>query len=126
MPAVSADVHAGLTAQVQRVCVKQGDRVAAGDTLAMLDDGTLRLSETAVRVAYEKVKSRLKRAEQMQARGLISAQQLEDLRQPVSIDRCARGIHPRVHALHVPFEVHGSGHRLLEQPHTQCAAHPAY
>ena len=83
MPGVSADVRAGIGAQVQRVCVKEGDRVAAGDTLAVLDDGTLRLSETAVRVAYEKVKSRLKRAERMQARGLISAQQLEDLRYDV-------------------------------------------
>ena len=80
LPAVSADVYAGIAERVQRVFVKEGDRVAAGDTLTVLEDGTMRLAESAARVAYEKVKSRLKRAEQMEARGLISAQQLEDLR----------------------------------------------
>ncbi|OGG50176.1 MAG: hypothetical protein A3F84_12020 [Candidatus Handelsmanbacteria bacterium RIFCSPLOWO2_12_FULL_64_10] len=87
IPAVSADVYAGIAERVQRVFVKEGDRIARGDTLTVLDDGTVRFTESAARVAYEKVRSRLKRAEKLEARGLISAQQLEDLRFDVEAAR---------------------------------------
>ena len=79
-PARSVDVYARMTGQVERIAVLEGDRVAAGDTLALLEEGALRLAEAAAGVACRKAQGRLERAEQMWARGLISVQQVESIR----------------------------------------------
>lgn len=79
-PARSADVYARMTGQVERIAVLEGDRVAAGDTLALLEEGILRLAEAAAGVACRKARGRLERAEQMWTRGLISVQQVESIR----------------------------------------------
>ena len=79
-PAVTAEVVAAMSGRIRCVCVAEGDRVAAGDTLALLDGAALRLTHAAADLNYRKIRDRLDRAEQIAARGLISAQQLETLR----------------------------------------------
>jgi len=79
-PAQSVEVYGGITARVQVVVVQEGDGVAAGDTLAILDDEMLRLAETAAATTWRKRQARLDRADRMHVRGLISAQELESIR----------------------------------------------
>lgn len=89
-PARSVDVYARMTGQVERIAVLEGDRVAAGDTLALLEEGALRLAEAAAGVACRKAQGRLERAEQMWARGLISVQQVESIRYEAEAARIRR------------------------------------
>ena len=79
-PALTAEVVAAMSGRIRCVCVTEGDRVAAGDTLALLDGAKLRLAQAAADVSYRKAKDRLDRAEMAGARGLLSAQQVEALR----------------------------------------------
>ena len=79
-PAQSVEVYAGITARVQVVAVAEGDRVAAGDTLVLLNDAVLRLVETVAAAAYRKGQAQLDRTERMHARGLISVEALESVR----------------------------------------------
>ena len=80
LPARSADVRARMSGVVETILVAEGDRVSEADTLALLDDGDLRLSYAAADVAFREARTRLSRAEEMHAKGLISTQQLEALR----------------------------------------------
>ena len=75
----SVDVYAGVALRVRSVRVIEGDHVATGDTLALLNDVELRLAEIAANLDCRRADDRLGRAHRLQARGLISAQQLEGL-----------------------------------------------
>ena len=86
-PATFADVHAGAPGEVRVVAVQEGDRVAAGDTLALLDDVELRLSEASRLAEYRQLGAQLERAERMRERGLISAAGFESTRCDVEAAR---------------------------------------
>ena len=77
--AISADLCPGVSLRVRKVFVGEGDAVAVGDTLALLDDRELRLSARAAALACRRSRQRLARARRAEARGLISSQQLESL-----------------------------------------------
>lgn len=73
------DIYASIHGQVRHISVQVGDSVAVGDTLAWLDNDESRLVEAAARISYQKMNSRLKRAEKVYAKGGISTQELESL-----------------------------------------------
>ena len=85
--ASSADLYPGVSLRVRRTLVQEGDTVAAGDTLALLDDRELRLSEEAASLACRQSRQRLARARRAEARGLISSQDLESLECTAEADR---------------------------------------
>lgn len=78
-PAQSTAVYAHLSSTIERVVVQEGDTVAMGDTLALLDDTELRLIEKSARIALQKAQNRLARTEALHAKGGISTQDLEAL-----------------------------------------------
>ena len=77
-PLRSMAVHAGITAgQVISVRVQEGQQVAVGDTLAMLNNPELVLNAQTVAIDHKKAQAQLHRARAMHERGLISAEQLD-------------------------------------------------
>ena len=72
-------MYAAISVAVQRVAVQEGDTVAVGDTLVLLDATELRLIERSTRIALQKSHAQLSRAEQLHAKGGISTQTLESL-----------------------------------------------
>lgn len=85
--AISADLHPGVSLRIRQVLVQEGGVVAVGDTLALLDDRELRLSERAAALACRRSRQRLARSRLAQSRGLISVQQLESLEWESEADR---------------------------------------
>jgi len=77
--AVSASVFALRSGVVNAVRGRIGQVVCAGDTLAVLEEGALRLEEEAARLALEQGRRRLGRVRLLHAIGGISAQDLEGL-----------------------------------------------
>ena len=77
--AASAPVFAFRNGVVKQVFGQTGDRVAAGDTLALLDDQVLRLEEETAQLALQKVQQRLTRTRALHASGGISVQDVEAL-----------------------------------------------
>ena len=76
---VSTSVFAYRSGVIRQVRVGTGDRVALGDTLALLNDEELKLKEQAARLSLEKVQSRLARSRKLHFDGGISTQDLETL-----------------------------------------------
>ena len=72
-------VYAQLAGIVRRVAVGVGDSVAAGDTLALLHDQGLRLSEQSAELALQRAERRWERARPLHAKGGVSTQELEGL-----------------------------------------------
>ncbi len=77
--AVSAPVFAFRNGVVKQVFGQTGDRVAVGDTLALLDDQVLRLEEETAQLSLQKVQQRLTRTQVLHASGGISVQDVEAL-----------------------------------------------
>ena len=77
--AASAPVFAFRNGVVKQVFGQTGDRVVAGDTLALLDDQVLRLEEEAAQLTLGKVQQRLARTRALHASGGISVQDVEAL-----------------------------------------------
>lgn len=75
----SSRVFAYQSGIVRQVIVQVGDQVAAGDTLALLADETLKLEEQGAKLAWNKAQSRLVRVQQLHANGGVSTQDLETL-----------------------------------------------
>lgn len=69
---------AQLAGTVKGIAVQEGQAVAAGDTLVLLDDTELRLAAEEYRLAYLRAQRFLDRVQQLQQRALLSAQELED------------------------------------------------
>jgi len=65
---------------VGRLRVEEGDRVRAGDTLLVLDDAEILLSERRLRLEKEKAEGDLERVRQLAQNRLVSDQDLEDAR----------------------------------------------
>lgn len=72
-------VFAGRGGVVAQVLVGVGAAVAAGDTLALLDDSALRLDELSAGLVLEQARSEYTRSQQLHAGGGISVQALEAL-----------------------------------------------
>ena len=78
-PAQSNAVYAHLSGTIERIAVQEGDTVAVGDTLALLDATELHLIEKSAGIAFQKIQTQLFRAEQLHSQGGISTQTLESL-----------------------------------------------
>jgi len=65
---------------VGRLRVEEGDRVRAGDTLLVLEDAEILLSERRLRLEKEKAEGDLERVRQLAQNRLVSDQDLEDAR----------------------------------------------
>lgn len=77
VPALSIPVYAGQAGIVVQIAVQPGDQVAAGDTLARLDDRLPRLEHEAAALVLAQARARLARFRPAWDRRLISAQELE-------------------------------------------------
>ncbi|MBI2503655.1 MAG: efflux RND transporter periplasmic adaptor subunit [Candidatus Latescibacteria bacterium] len=71
-------VCAQLSGTVKRITTQEGQTVASGDTLVLLDDTDLRLAAEEYRLAYLRAQRFFDRVQQLQQRSLLSAQELED------------------------------------------------
>jgi RND family efflux transporter MFP subunit len=71
-------VCAQLAGTVKTVTAQEGQTVAAGDTLVLLDDTELRLAAEEYRLAYLRAQRFLDRVQQLNQRSLLSAQESED------------------------------------------------
>ena len=80
-------VYAQLAGIVRRVAVGVGDSVAAGDTLALLQDQDLRLSAESAALAFQRAQRRWDRARRLHAKGGLSTQELEGLEYTVQTAR---------------------------------------
>lgn len=78
--AVSAEVYALTTGPVREVRAHEGDPVARGDTLVVLEAADLRLAVARANLACRRTQGYLDRAGQLHARGGVSTQELETLR----------------------------------------------
>ena len=76
--AQTTPVCAQLAGNVKTITVHEGQTVAAGDTLVLLDDTELRLATEEYRLAYLRAQRFFDRVQQLQQRSLLSAQELED------------------------------------------------
>ncbi len=82
----SVDLRSEVEATVERIPVAEGDRVAKGDTLVVLDTRELRAQVAAAQAAFERAKAqaanlhqRLERNRGLLAAGAISPQALDDI-----------------------------------------------
>lgn len=92
----SVDLRSEVEATVERIPVAEGDRVAKGDTLVVLDARELRAQVAAARAAVERAKTdeanqrqRLERNRGLLAAGAISPQALDDIESASDAARAA-------------------------------------
>jgi membrane fusion protein (multidrug efflux system) len=79
-PDKRADVLARVSGVVERVVAEEGDRVAAGQLLLVIEDDEYRHRATMARVDLEKQRARFARAEKIFAQGLSSAEDFDAIR----------------------------------------------
>ncbi len=75
-----AEVVAKVSAEVRRLAVEEGDRVRAGQLLAVLDDRQLRLQAAQARAALAKAERDYKRQVELHQKGLVAAGAFENLK----------------------------------------------
>jgi len=84
-----AEVLAKVGGEVRRIYVEEGDRVAAGQILAQLDDQQLRLQAAQTRAALAKTERDFNRQIELNKKGLVSAGAFESLKYDLDNARAA-------------------------------------
>ena len=84
-----AEVIAKVNGEVRRIFVEEGDRVAAGQVLAQLDDRQLRLQAAQTRAALAKSERDFNRQVELHDKGLVSAGAFEGLKFDLDNQRAA-------------------------------------
>jgi RND family efflux transporter MFP subunit len=89
-PAFSIPVYTCQAGILARFAVQPGDRVAAGDTLAWLDDRLLRLEDQGAQATQSQAQLQYNRFRTAWERGMISAQELEQSAQALRLTELRR------------------------------------
>jgi membrane fusion protein (multidrug efflux system) len=84
-----AEVLAKVGGEVRRIYVEEGDRVAAGQILAQLDDRQLTLQAAQTRAALAKTERDFNRQVELNKKGLVSAGAFESLKYDLDNARAA-------------------------------------
>jgi membrane fusion protein (multidrug efflux system) len=79
-PDKRAEILARVAGVVENIVAEEGDRVAAGQVLLMIEDAEYRHRATMARVDLEKEQARLARAEKIFEQGLSSAEDFDAIR----------------------------------------------
>jgi membrane fusion protein (multidrug efflux system) len=87
-----AEIKAKVGGEVRRILVEEGDRVKAGQVLAMLDDRQLRLQAAQTRAALAKTERDFNRQIELNKKGLVSAGAFESLKYDLDNARAADDI----------------------------------
>jgi membrane fusion protein (multidrug efflux system) len=87
-----AEVLAKVGGEVRRIYVEEGDRVAAGQILAQLDDRQLKLQAAQTRAALAKTERDFNRQIELNKKGLVSAGAFESLKYDLDNARAADDI----------------------------------
>jgi membrane fusion protein (multidrug efflux system) len=87
-----AEVIAKVGGEVRRIYVEEGDRVAAGQILASLDDRQLKLQAAQTSAALAKSERDFKRQVELNEKGLVSAGAFEGLKYDLDNHRAADDI----------------------------------
>ena len=87
-----AEIIAKVGGEVRRILVEEGDRVKAGQVLAILDDRQLRLQAAQTRAALAKAERDFNRQVELHEKGLVSAGAFEDLKYDLDNQRAANDI----------------------------------
>src|SRR5262245_45294317 len=84
-----AEIKAKVGGEVRRILVEEGDRVKAGEVLAVLDDRQLRLQAAQTRAALAKTERDFNRQVELNKKGLVSAGAFESLKYDLDNQRAA-------------------------------------
>jgi membrane fusion protein, multidrug efflux system len=87
-----AEIIAKVGGEVRRLLVEEGDRVKAGQVLAILDDRQLRLQAAQTRAALAKAERDFNRQVELHEKGLVSAGAFEGLKYDLDNHRAANDI----------------------------------
>lgn len=87
-----AAVIAKVSGEVRRILVEEGDHVAAGQVLAILDDRQLRLQAAQTRAALAKAERDFNRQVELHDKGLVSAGAFEGLKYDLDNQRAANDL----------------------------------
>src|SRR5688572_15601416 len=87
-----AEVIAKVPGEVRRLLVEEGDRVRAGQILAVLDDRQLKLQAAQTRAALAKTERDFNRQVELHEKGLVSAGAFEGLKYDLDNQRAANDI----------------------------------
>ena len=87
-----AEIIAKVGGEVRRILVEEGDRVKAGQVLAILDDRQLRLQAAQTRAALAKAERDFNRQVELHEKGLVSAGAFEGLKYDLDNQRAANDI----------------------------------
>ena len=74
----AVEIYPQIGGQVQQIVAEEGDRVAKGDTLLLIDDAQLRLTAREAQVDLDHLQGNFARVEEMFRRKLISDQEYEN------------------------------------------------
>ena len=92
MPKPTRKIKAKVGGEVRRILVEEGDRVGAGEVLAVLDDRQLRLQAAQTRAALAKTERDFNRQIELNKKGLVSAGAFENLKYDLDNARAADDI----------------------------------
>jgi membrane fusion protein (multidrug efflux system) len=84
-----AEIKAKVGGEVRRILVEEGDRVSAGQVLAVLDDRQLRLLAAQTRAALGKADRDFNRQIELHQKGLVAAGAFENLKYDLDNQRAA-------------------------------------
>lgn len=84
-----ADVIAKVGGEVRRILVEEGDRVRAGQVLAVLDDRQLRLQAAQARAALAKSERDFNRQVELHQKGLVASGAFDNLKYDLDNQRAA-------------------------------------
>jgi membrane fusion protein (multidrug efflux system) len=87
-----AEIIAKVGGEVRRILVEEGDRVKAGQLLAVLDDRQLRLEAAQTRAALAKAERDFNRQVELHEKGLVSAGAFESLKYDLDNQRAANDL----------------------------------
>jgi membrane fusion protein (multidrug efflux system) len=87
-----AEIKAKVGGEVRRILVEEGDRVGAGEVLAVLDDRQLRLQAAQTRAALAKTERDFNRQIELNKKGLVSTGAFESLKYDLDNARAADDI----------------------------------
>jgi membrane fusion protein (multidrug efflux system) len=87
-----AEILAKAGGEVRRILVEEGDRVKAGQLLAVLDDRQLRLQAAQTRAALAKAERDFNRQVELHQKGLVSAGAFEGLKYDLDNQRAANDL----------------------------------